>query len=188
MQGPGIRRDTIAGMRRTLAAALVFLVIPLQSPFVSAEATALRIDGDMIWVEVRVETDRAAATVLVRAVGPDNEPLEPIAMAQGESDWSTRLFLPRRSDIRLMFEHLDPEGFSIASAPAALIELGVDIAVFSLDQDMAAITEPDVPEDEGEDRSRWGWLAIGLAAAAIALVLLAFGPQRAKPRDESEDG
>ena len=160
-----------------MKAALLFvllLVVPLDAPFVSGEATALRVDGDMMWVEARVVTQRTASVVLVRAVGPDDQPLEPFAMdAQGD-EWTARIFLPRRSDLRLTFEHIDPEGFSFVSRPVPLIELGVDAALFSLDEGFTTDATADTDQEPSNDRARWGWLAIGLAAAAIALTLIAF--------------
>jgi len=149
----------------------MILSVPLEAPFASAEATATRVDGDMMWIDVRVETVRTADVVLARAVGPDNRPLDPVAMEADGAIWSTTLFLPRRSDIRLAFEHLDAEGFSFVSRPAALIELGVDAALFSLGDPPAS---PPEPVDSGGGDVRWLWLAGGLAAGALALVLVAF--------------
>lgn len=154
---------------------IVLLSVPLQAPFAVAEASALQIDGDRLWVEVSVETVRTASTVLVRAIGPDDQGLDPVAMEQHGDRWTARVFLPRRSDIRLTFEHIDPEGFSFVSRPAALIELGVDAAVFSLDAARAVETAGEEDEDSRGDRSRWLWLALGLVAAAGALVILSFG-------------
>lgn len=154
---------------------LLLLAVPLDAPFASAEATALQVDGDMMWVEARVSTQRSASVVLVRAVGPDDQTLEPFAMEPQGGEWSVRIFLPRRSDIRLTFEHIDPEGFSFVSRPVPVIELGVDAALFSLDEGFAAVAADEPTDEPDGDRSRWGWLAIGLGAAAIALVLVAFG-------------
>ena len=162
-------------MRSALFVVLLFSV-SLDAPFLSAEATALRVEGDMMLIEVSVETERSAAVVLVRAIGPDDQPLDPVAMEATGSAWSTRLSLPRRSDIRLSFEHLDSEGFSFISRPALLIELGIDAAVFSLDE-----PPPDggVDQEEAASRdTRWLWLALGLGAAALAVVLVAVGWRR----------
>lgn len=153
---------------------LLLLAVPLDAPFVSAEATALQVDGDMMWVEARVSTQRSASVVLVRAIGPDDQPLEPFAMEPQGEEWSARIFLPRRSDIRLTFEHIDPEGFSFVSRAVPVIELGVDAALFSLDEGFAAVATDESTEQPEGDRSRWGWLAVGLGAGAIALVLVAF--------------
>ena len=69
--------------------------VPLDAPFVEAEATALQIEGDMMWVEATVDTSRSASVVLVRAVGPDDQELEPIAMEAQGTAWKARIFLPR---------------------------------------------------------------------------------------------
>lgn len=168
---------------KSLVLAVVLLFVPLDAPFVSATATAVQIDGDQVLVEVRVETTRAAATVLVRALGPDDQGLDPVAMeSQGES-WVARISLPRRSDIRLTFEHIDPEGFSFVSRPAALIELGVDAAIFSLDRARDPIASDATPASGQGDRSRWLWLAVGLVATAGALLLLTFGRGAKEPVD-----
>jgi len=155
--------------------AVALLSVPLEAPFVAAEASALQIDGDSMWVEASVETTRTAAAVLVRASGPDERPLEPVAMEQREGSWIARISLPRRSDIRLSFEHIDPEGFSFVSRPIPLIELGVDVAVFSLGAAPGeANSQPDAPAPSNT-RSRWLWLAVGLVSAAGSLLLFAFG-------------
>lgn len=154
---------------------LVLLSVPLQAPFVVAEASAVQIEGDSMWVEATVETTRSAAVVLVRASGPDNQPLEPVAMEQREGSWTARMFLPRRSDIRLSFEHIDPEGFSFVSRPVALIELGVDAAVFGLGDERTAARSPADGPERNDGRSRWLWLAVGLVSAAGAVLLIAFG-------------
>lgn len=153
--------------------ALFLLSVPLEAPFVVAEASAIQIEGDSMLVEASVETTRSAAVVLVRASGPDDQPLEPVAMEQRDGSWTARIRLPRRSDIRLSFEHIDPEGFSFVSRPVSLIELGVDAAVFGLGVDRAV--SPDEGSESGDGRSRWLWLAVGLASAAGALLLFAFG-------------
>ena len=150
----------------------------------SAEATALSVDGDMMWVEARVDTNRAATVMLVRAVGPDGEPLEPIAMEPQRTEWVTRMFLPRRSDIRLTFEHIDTEGFSFVSRPAALIELGVDPAIFSLGETNPIFADDAADELPGPDRTRWAWLALALGAASLGLVALAVAWGR--PRDAGD--
>lgn len=156
-----------------LVAAL--LSVTLEAPFVVADATATQIDGDRMWVETTVETTRSAAAVLVRASGPDGQALDPVAMEPRGTSWTARVFLPRRSDIRLSFEHIDPEGFSFVSRPATLIELGVDVAVFGLEVDAVSPTaEPGAPEASA-DRSRWLWLAFGLLSAAGALLVYTFG-------------
>jgi hypothetical protein len=166
---------------KSLLVGLTILSVQLQAPFVAAEASALQVDGDRLWVEVAVETTRAASTVLMRAFGPDDQGLDPVALEQRGARWTARVFLPRRSDIRLTFEHIDAEGFSFVSRPAALIELGVDVAVFGLDAATAvgAGTEP----EPLESRSRWLWLALALAATAAALLLITFGRGR---REEPE--
>lgn len=166
---------------KSVLVGLALVSVQLQAPFVAAEASALQVDGDRVWIEVGVETTRTASTVLVRALGPDDQGPDPVAMEQSGTRWTARIFLPRRSDIRLTFEHIDPEGFSFVSRPAALIELGVDAAVFGLDA--ASGVGPDVAPDPIGDsnRSRWLWLALGLAASAAALLLVTFG--RTRPDD-----
>jgi hypothetical protein len=164
----------------------LLLSVPLDTPFVSAEASALQVDGEMMWVEAVVDTDRDASVMLVRAVGPDDQPLDPVAMQQQGTEWRTRMFLPRRSDIRLAFEHIDAGGTSFTSRPAALIELGVDAAVFSLDAATPVKADGAEPADEGAGRTRWGWLALGLGAAAVALALVAFATGRTVSRSGVE--
>lgn len=161
-------------MKIALLVAALFSVT-LDAPFVVAEATATQIEGDRMWVETTVETTRSAAAVLVRASGPDGRSLDPVAMEPRGNSWAARVSLPRRSDIRLSFEHIDPEGFSFVSRPATLIELGVDIAVFGLDTGAASAGDEPVPRDGTTGRSRWLWLAVGLASAAGALLLYGFG-------------
>ncbi len=170
-------------MKITLLVVALFSVT-LEAPFVVAEATATQIEGDRMWVETTVETTRTAAAVLVRASGPDDQPLEPVAMEPRGSAWAARILLPRRSDIRLSFEHIDPEGFSFVSRPIALIELGVDAAVFGLDAEAPRPSDEPDDADAPSGRSRWLWLALGLVSAAGALLLYTFG--RVPRRDGEE--
>jgi hypothetical protein len=176
-------------MTNALIAALLML-IPLSAPFEEAEATATSLE-EGLQIEVSVIVEGSPVAVVVRGTGPGGSDLPPVALANRAGGlWEGIVRLPAVENILLAFEMVPSAGQTTLSDVHTLTELGVDPAIFSLDNPDSGFGEDDEPLVTPEG-ARWGWL--GLAAGAAALALLAFwtiGSVRSRdgdPGDESED-
>ncbi len=154
-----------------LIAALVFL-IPLSSPFGEATATATSaVDG--LRLEVSVEVQGSPVAVVVRGMAQGSSELPPVALAnRGDGRWEGIVDLPVVENILMGFEIIPGVGPATVSELHTLTELGVDAAVFSLDNPTTAFGESDDDPLVTPEGERWGWL--GLAAGAAALTMLAY--------------
>lgn len=172
-----------AGMVNLLIPLLVLL--PLASPFGEATATATSLEGGLR-VEVSVEVEGAPAAVLVRGIAPGASELPPVALSdRGDGRWEGIVQLPVVENILMGFERIPTRGEAIVSELHTLTELGVDSAVFSLDNPDTGFGEDADDPLVTPEGARWGWL--GVAAGAAALGLLALWTIEAK-RDEGDDG
>lgn len=148
----------------------LLLLIPLSAPFGEATATATAVD-DRLRLEVSVEVEGSPVAVVVRGVGSGNAELPPVALGnKGDGVWAGIVELPVVENIRMGFEIIPAQGPAIVSELHTLTDLGVDRAIFTLD---------DVPTGLGEERPlvtnegrRWGWLGLAAGAAALTLVAL----------------
>jgi len=148
------------------------LLLPLSAPFGEASATATSLD-DGLRLEVSVEVNASPVAVVVRGVGAGASELPPVALAdRGDGRWEGIVELRVVENILLGFEIIPTQGPATLSELHTLTELGVDSAIFLLDN-------PDTGFGDDADRplvtpegARWGWL--GLAAGAAALTLIAF--------------
>lgn len=154
-----------------LIAALMFLV-PLSSPFGEATATATSaVDG--LRLEVSVEVEGSPVAVVVRGIGSGSSELPPVALAgRGDGLWEGIVEIPIVENILIGFEIIPGQGPATVSELHTLTELGVDAALFSLDNPTTAFGESDDDPLVTPEGERWGWL--GLAAGAAALTLLSF--------------
>lgn len=173
-------------MLKILAALLVAL--PLSTPFGEATATATSLD-DGLWLDVSVEVQGSPVAVIVRGLAPGDSELPPVALAdRGDGLWEGIVKLPVVENIFLGFEIIPSSGPATVSELHTLTELGVDSAIFSLDNPETLFGEEDDPlvTPEGE---RWGWL--GVAAGAAALAVLAYwtiGTVRGRGDELDNDG
>ena len=152
-----------------LLAALV-LLIPLSPPFGEATATATSLD-EGLQIEVSVEVVGSPVAVLVRGLAPGNSELPPVALAdRGNGVWEGIVDLPVVENILLGFEAIPSRGPAAVSELHTLTELGVDSAVFSLDNPNTAFGEEDEEPLVTPEGERWGWAAVAAGAAALALV------------------
>lgn len=148
-----------------------FLLLPLSAPFGDATATATSLD-DGLRVEVSVEVEGSPAAVLVRGVASGGSELPPVALAsRSDGRWEGIVQLPVVENILVGFERIPVEGPAIVSELHTLTELGVDSAVFSLDNPDTQFGEDGDDSLVTPEGARWGWM--GLAAGAAALGLLA---------------
>ncbi len=168
-------------MLATLLALLVAL--PLSAPFGEATATATSFDGGLA-IDVSVEVRGAPVAVVVRGLGPGDSELPPVALAdRGNGRWEGIVQLPVVENILIGFESIPATGPTTMSDFHTLTELGVDQAVFSLDNPDSGFGEDDssLVTPEG---ARWGWLAV--AAGTAALGMLALWVLRSRDGDDEE--
>lgn len=173
----------------TLLATLL-LVLPLDAPFGEATATATAVDNGLR-LEVSVEVEGSPVAVLVRGVASGNIELPPVALGdKGDGLWAGIVELPRVENIRMGFESIPVRGPAVVSELHTLTDLGVDRAIFVLDDVPTGLgEETPLVTDEGR---RWGWL--GLAAGAAALMLIAlwaadvFGGRSNQNQDDVNGG
>ncbi|MCP3995765.1 MAG: hypothetical protein GY722_11960 [bacterium] len=165
--------------------AAILLALPLSAPFGEATATATSLDGGLR-IDVSVEVSGNPVAVVVRGIAPGNSELPPVALAdRGNGRWEGIVQLPVVENMLIAFESIPVQGPTTVSETHTLTELGVDSAIFSLDNPETAFGEEDdsLITPEG---ARWGWL--GVAAGAAALALIAFwviGSVRSEDDDES---
>ena len=148
----------------------LLLLIPLTAPFGEATATATAVE-DGLRLEVSVEVEGSPVAVVVRGVASGNAELPPIALGdKGDGLWAGIVELPIVENIRLGFEIIPERGPAIVSELHTLTELGVDRAIFALDDVPTGLGEESpLITDEGQ---RWGWLALAAGATALMLVVL----------------
>lgn len=167
--------------------AALMLLLPLDSPFVEASATAASVDDGMR-LEVFVEVEGTPTAVLVRGLGSGNLELAPVALAdRGDGNWEGIVEVPIVENIRLGFESIPVQGEASVSELHTLTDLGVDRAIFSSG---TAPPDPETEDPPGTPQGRrWGWL--GLAAGAAALTLIALwtivGSRRSGGEEEPTD-
>lgn len=149
---------------------VLLLLLPLDSPFVEASATAASVDDEMR-LEVFVEVEGTPTAVLARGLGVGNLELPPVALAdRGEGRWAGIVEVPVVENIRLGFEFIPARGEALVSELHTLTDLGVDRAIFNSDAGSSgsgAESPPGTPQGR-----RWGWLGLAAGAAALTLVAL----------------
>jgi len=154
-------------MIRTVLA--ILLALPLSSPFVEASATATSLD-DGLWLDVSVTVEGSPVAVVVRGIAPGDSELPPVALAdRGDGRWEGIVQLPVAENILIAFESIPVQGPTVLSDAHTLTELGVDSAIFSMDNPETAFGEDDesLVSPEG---ARWGWISLAAGAAALALI------------------
>jgi len=157
-------------MKSLLAVAL--LLLPLSAPFGAASATATSVE-DGLQLEVSVEVHGDFVAVLVRGRGEGGSDLPPVALGdKGGGTWAGIVQLPVVDNILVGFEAIPSGGGeAVISELHSLTELGVDRAVFEVDNPQSSFGEDDNAPLVSPEGRRWGWL--GLAAGAAALTVLA---------------
>ncbi len=166
--------------------AALLLLLPLSSPFGEATATATSLD-DGLQVDVTVEVEGSPVAVVVRGIAPGSSELPPVALAdRGSGVWEGIVRIPVVENILLGFEAIPSRGTAEVSELHTLTELGVDSAVFTLDNPNTGFGESDDPlvTPEGE---RWGWVAVAAGAAALALLAYWTVGSVRRPRPAAED-
>ncbi len=141
--------------------AVVLLALELGAGFGAASAELFSTSTNAMEIELRVEVRQSAETVVAHLAFDGNDPIT-LPMVQRESGVFGIRTEVSRINYRVVFEIVGAE--SVRSAPHTLAELGL-----TLPSD-AVSTTSSTPESGGlsDNTSGWGWMALGLAAAALS--------------------
>ena len=178
MSLPGVRLGQMFRLGLPL-----LLAVQLGGGFGAASATVLASSGESININIEVEVEVSATAVVAHLVAP-GEPqltLPMLPRSSGVFGITTDL---RRLDYQVVFEAIGET--SVLSPRMSLTELGADLSV---DQSGVTTTAPD--EGFSKETIRWGWLGLGLAAAALsALAFWVLGDkdeEKEKEQDEEKE-
>jgi hypothetical protein len=141
-----------------LVVALLFLV-PAGDGFGDASATAEQIGPDRIRVELEVAI-QGAGSVVAHIIEPGGQQ-ETVSLAERGGGQFGAVFESRQIDLVVVFEALGDAPRQ--STPLRLTQLGVDRATLGMVAPLVEVA------DDGEDTTRWGWLGLGMGAAALSL-------------------
>lgn len=161
--------------------ALVLLaLVPAGSGFGEATATGTVLGVDEMRVELQVEI-AGAGSVVAHLIEPGGQQQTISLRDRGGGEFGGFIDT-RRVDLVVVFETLgnDP----LQSEPLRFSELGVSRTALGMDPPLAQVVD-----SEGDDNSQWGWLGLGLGAAALSLVAIwaLGGDSKRRADDESLD-
>lgn len=153
----------------------ILLSIGLGGGFGEGSAELVSIDSESMLVSVEVEVIASAESVVASFFAPGDEPLTLPLLDRGGNRYGLQTEL-RPVDYTVVFEVLGPDPGQ--SDPVLLSAMGADFGV------VPVATTPPEEEDEGFSPAarRWGWLALALTAASLAV--LAFWVLGGKDRSE----
>lgn len=165
-----------ADMFHSLAA--ILLSIGLGGGFGEGSAEVVSIDSESMLVSVEVEAVSTAQSVVASFFAPGDEPVTLPLLHRGGNRYGLQTEL-RPVDYTVVFEVLGPDPEQ--SAPVQLSAMGADFGA------VPVATLPPTEEDDGFSPAakRWGWLALALAAASLAV--LAFWVLGDKDRAKGEE-
>lgn len=143
--------------------AVILLAAELGAGFTAASAELVSTTTNAVEVQIRVEIDHEAESVVAHLTSPGRSPVVIPLVSDGDGVYSIRTEL-MPVNYQVVFETLGPN--SASSEPASLMELGL---VFeSVSDDEVTTTSADGGDQLGEDTQRWGWLAVAFGAAALS--------------------
>ncbi len=145
------------------ALAVILLAAELGAGFTAASAELVSTTTNAVEVQLRVEIDHEAESVVAHLTFPGRSPVLIPLVPEGDRVYSIRTeLLP--VNYQVVFESLGPNAAS--SEPASLMELGL---VFESGvSDQPTTTSTSEATAIGEDTQRWGWLAVAFGAAALS--------------------
>jgi hypothetical protein len=144
--------------------ALVLLaLVPAGSGFGEATATGTVLGADEMRVELQIEI-AGAGSVVAHLIEPGEEQQTVSLRDRGGGEFGG-FIETRRVDLVVVFETLgdDPR----QSEPLRFSQLGVSRTALGMDPPLAQVVD-----SEGDDNSQWGWLGLGLGAAALSMVAI----------------
>jgi hypothetical protein len=159
-------------------AALVLFAVELGAGFGTATATVVSTTEQSLVVEMHVEVDESADTVVAHLSLPGEEtdtiPLLP--RDDGTYGVTTEI---KAADFLVVFEAVGDDG--VQSDPVTLSDLGVDLGPTA----STATTDPD---QQSPATRRWLWLGVALGAASLsALAFWVLGGREEPDADHGPD-
>lgn len=164
--------------------AFLLLSVNLGGGFGDAAAVATDRGDGTIGVEIEVAAP-GAVTVAVHFIDP-GDGQETRALGTRTGDVFGGVMELEQANLVVVFEAIDPRGDSLLSRPVTLLELGIDPA--ALGTNAPAVLLVDEPGEEplfSSEIRRWIWIAVGFAAASLALLAYwVAGPKQAPNRSD----
>jgi hypothetical protein len=147
-----------------IAALLVILAaVTLSPPFGEASASAVEDGSDLaVTVTLAVDAGFAADYVVVHVLNADGQ--ETFTLGESSPGVHAGTFTIQPFNRALAFE-VGKEGESRLSRTVSLVDLGVDVEL---------LQTTFAPSGSTTGTRRWGWLALGTAALAAAVLLAWF--------------
>lgn len=161
-----------------IAAILVLAAVQLGGGFGEGSASTVSLEEHSLVVELRVEVNVSAQSVVAHLSAADEEPRVLALIHRGGNVYGIRTELPRK-DYLVVFEAIGTPGE--LSQPAHLTTMGAELS-------FPPSTTPGESDSDGEsgEATRWGWLALALGAASLSL--LAFWVLGARDAEEDSSG
>jgi hypothetical protein len=162
-----------------IALIAILAAVQLGGGFGEGSASTVSLEEDSVLVELRVEVNVSAQSVVAHLSAADEEPRVLALIHRGGSVFGIRTELPRK-DYLVVFEAIGTPGE--LSQPANLTTLGAELSFPS----PTPTGEGGEPAEKPSQASRWGWLALALGAASLSL--LAFWVLGGGDAKEGEEG
>lgn len=154
----------------------ILMSVGLGTGFGEGTAEVVSIDSDSMLVAVEIEAAASADSVVASFLVPGDDPVTIPLIQRGGNLFGVQTEL-RPVDYTVVFEILGPE--PAQSDRVTLSAMGADFG----NQPVVTIPPAEEEEDDGfsTNAKRWGWLALALAAASLAV--LAFWVLGGRDRD-----
>jgi len=159
-------------------AALVVSAVELGAGFGAATATVVSTTDQSIVIEMHVEVDAPADTVVAHLSLPGEETVTIPMLPREDREYGVTTEI-RAADYVIVFEAIGESGAQ--SDPVTLSDLGADLRPDA----STATTESDEPSPATR---RWLWLGVALGAASLsALAFWVLGGREAPDADHDSD-
>ena len=158
-----------------LAAVLLFAV-EVGTGFGTASASVDSMTEESMIIDVRVEVETSADSVVVHLALPDEDPITLPMLERDDGAYGVTTEVKPANYI-VMFEAIGDPGAE--SDQVSLTDLGVDLSSTS------GTTSTTVSEELSAGTQQWLWLGIALGAASLSA--LAFWVLGGRDRDEESD-
>ncbi|MGH8941598.1 MAG: hypothetical protein ACRDWF_02145 [Acidimicrobiia bacterium] len=158
-----------------LAAVLLFAV-EVGSGFGVASASVVSMTEESMIIEIRVEVETSADSVVVHLALPDEDPITLPMLERDDGAYGVTTEVKPANYI-VMFEAIGDPGAE--SDQVSLTDLGVDLSSTS------GTTTTTESEEVSAGTQQWLWLGVALGAASLSA--LAFWVLGGRDRDEASD-
>jgi hypothetical protein len=138
----------------------VLLAVELGAGFGTASAELISTSSNAMEVDLRVEVTQSAESVIAHLLAEGETPIALPLLQREAGVFGIRTEL-KQVNYQVVFELLGPD--TTQSEPHSLMELGVELP----GAEPVSTTTTD-PEALPEDVTRWLWLAVAFAAAALS--------------------